>query len=128
MRDNETPKQPEDNTEAFTSDEFYCAKCYQAFRGEHCPTCKKSGEPVQADDPILLGELPGPLRNHFQIAFGATGIPFTAMPTLGLGMTMSAGDILETYKIYVPYERSLEAGRVLFQVNHPGAVPNQEEE
>lgn len=87
----------------------YCAGCFAAFSGEACPECGKKGATIQADDPILIGELPGPLRNALQIAFQATEIPFTAMPTKGLGFTMSAGDILETYMVYVPYERSREA-------------------
>ncbi len=87
----------------------YCAGCFAAFAGEACPECGKKGAAIQTDDPILIGELPGPLRNALQIAFQATEIPFTALPTKGLGFTMSAGDILETYMVYVPYERSGEA-------------------
>lgn len=109
----------EEDREPFSSNDFYCASCYQAFAQDHCPNCDKRCTPVQADDPIYLGELPGPLRNYFQIAIAATEIPFTAMPTLGLGVTMSTGDLLETYKIYVPYERSDEAREVLRKVKHP---------
>lgn len=87
----------------------YCAGCFMAFEGEKCPGCGKKGAALQPDDPIFLGEVPSALRNALQIAFSATEIPFTAMPTLGSGFTLAAGDIFETYKLYVPYERSAEA-------------------
>jgi len=87
----------------------HCGDCYSAYSGDTCPECGKKGNAIRTDDPILIGELPGPLRNALQIAFQATEIPFTAMPTKGKGFTMSAGDILETYMVYVPYERSREA-------------------
>ena len=92
-----------------TEGKRYCGACYAAFAGDTCPECGSSGTILQADDPIFIGELPGPLRNTLQITFQATEIPFTALPTKGLGFTMSAGDILETYMVYVPFERAGEA-------------------
>lgn len=87
----------------------HCARDFLAFVEEQCPTCGAAGLPLQEDDPIYVGELPGPLRNAMQIAFSASEIPFTALPNQGVGFTMSAGDIFESYRIYVPYERSQEA-------------------
>ena len=92
---------------------FYCAHCYSTSNQPVCPECKKAVTPAQEDDPILIGELPHALRNAFQIAFQAREIPFTAMPTLGSGFTLSAGDIFETYRVYVPLSRSEEAQEVL---------------
>jgi hypothetical protein len=109
----------------------YCGSCYAAFAGEKCPECGNSGTALQADDPILIGELPGPLRNAMQITFQATEIPFTALPTKGLGFTMSAGDILETYMVYVPFERSEEAREALLSVLsdwRDDGAKNEEEE
>lgn len=90
-------------------DARYCAKCRAVFSEASCPTCGKAGAQPLEDDPVLLGELPAALRNAMQIAFQSAEIPFTAMPTLGLGFTMAAGDIFETYKVYVPFERLAEA-------------------
>ncbi len=88
---------------------FYCANCYAALAEEKCPECGRLGGPLSADDPIFIGELPGPLRNALQIAFSARDVPFTALPHMGSGFTMAAGDLLETWNVYVPFERSAEA-------------------
>lgn len=101
---------------------FYCASCRQAMEEERCPACDSKGTPLAADDPIYIGELPGRLRNALQIAFSATEIPFNALANLGSGFTMAAGDLFETYRIYVPYTRSREARMVLdsvFRLNSP---------
>lgn len=92
----------------------YCSKCYLMFEENTCPHCQAVGQAPQADDPVFLGELPGPMRNAMQIAFSATELPFTALPSLGAGFTMSAGDIFESYRVYVPYER-LDEARTAFQ-------------
>ncbi len=91
------------------ADTRYCAKCRAVFQGSGCPACGNTGTNPLPDDPVLLGELPASLRNAMQIAFQAAEIPFTAMPTLGLGFTMAAGVLFETYKVYVPFERLAEA-------------------
>lgn len=95
---------------------FYCAHCHQALPDRGCPACGKRGTPLAADDPILIGELPGRLRNALQIAFSATEIPFNALANLGSGFTMAAGDLFESYRIYVPYARSKEAQAALDSV------------
>ena len=102
------------------SDLHYCPHCRRAYPGEACPECHKKGTALDPQDPIYIGELPGRLRNALQIAFSATEIPFNALSTLGTGFTLSAGDIFESYKIYVPYERSAEAREAflhVFQIN-----------
>lgn len=99
---------------------FYCPACRKAYAGEACPECHKKGSPLDAQDPIFIGELPGRLRNALQIAFGATQIPFNALSSLGSGFTLSAGEIFESYRIYVPFERSDEAKaafRRVFEIN-----------
>lgn len=99
---------------------FYCANCRSAGPTKTCAECGHSGTELRGDDPIYLGELPGRLRNALQIAFGATEIPFNALATLGSGFTLSAGDIFESYKIYVPYTRSKEAREAferVFEIN-----------
>lgn len=101
--------QPEAEAPVDLAGKMYCAACRQAYEGKACPECGHSGTPLRADDPIYIGELPGRLRNALQIAFGAGAIPFNALATLGSGFTLSAGDIFETYKIYVPYERAEDA-------------------
>ncbi len=108
------------------SDTRYCAACHQAFSGDKCPDCDDKGTPLQADDPILIGMLPARLRNAMQIAFSATEIPFTAIPTLGSGFTMAAGDIFETYTVYAPYERAQEAADAMESVlGHPPEKPGK---
>ena len=98
---------------ADTAGRQYCDRDFLAFEGETCPECKRPGAPLQPDDPIFIGELPGPLRNALQIAFSARDIPFTALPHMGSGFTMAAGDLLETWRVYVPFERSAEADSAL---------------
>lgn len=87
----------------------YCAHCRKEYVGEACPECGKKGTDLRLDDPILIGELPGRLRNALTIAFGATEIPFNALSNLGTGFTLAAGDLFESYTIYAPYERAEEA-------------------
>lgn len=94
----------------------YCGACYAAFPGDICPECGEKGTALQADDPILIGMLPARLRNAMQIAFSATEIPFTAIPRLGSGFTMAAGDVFETYTVYAPYERAAEAAAAMESV------------
>ena len=99
-----------------TQDLHYCPRCRRAYQEAACPDCKKKGTPLDPQDPILIGELLGCLRNALLIAFSATEIPFNALATLGTGFTLSAGDIFESYKIYVPYERSEEAREAFLHV------------
>ena len=104
------------------SGKSYCATCRQAFEGTRCPDCGKAGSALQADDPIYLGDLPGRYRNALQIAFGAGEIPFNALSNLGSGFTLAAGELFETYRIYVPYERLDEARAAfdsVFTINEP---------
>lgn len=105
---------PADQAAEDISQMRYCAACRQAFTQEKCPGCQQRGTKLQMDDPIYIGELPGRLRNALQIDFGATEIPFNALANLGSGFTLSAGDLFESYRIYVPYERAEEA-RAAFQ-------------
>lgn len=108
----EQPGQSE--PEAFDrGDTRYCGACYAAFAGDACPECGQRGSALEPDDPILIGVLPAKLRNALQIAFAATEIPFTAIPTLGSGFTLAAGDIFETYRVFVPWERAQEAAAAM---------------
>lgn len=95
---------------------YYCAHCRKANAEAKCPECGEKGSELQADDPIFIGELPGRLRNALQIAFGATEIPFNALANLGSGFTLAAGDLFESYRIYVPFERSEEAKAAFLKV------------
>lgn len=114
-------EEPSTDTEtASTEGKFYCANCRKANDTEKCDECGDKGAPLQMDDPIYIGELPGRLRNAFQIAFSATEIPFNALANLGSGFTLSAGDLFESYRIYVPYERAQEAREAfdkVFEIN-----------
>ena len=100
----------------------FCSHCFRAFEGKVCPDCGRKGAQLRLDDPIYIGELPGRLRNALQIGFGATEIPFNALSNLGSGYTLAAGDLFESYRIYVPYERAEEA-KAAFQrvldINEP---------
>lgn len=112
----------EDTTAAEVSNEglYYCANCRRENTEERCPDCGSRGAPLQMDDPIFIGELPGRLRNALQIAFSATEIPFNALANLGSGFTLSAGDLFESYRVYVPFERAREARdafRRVFEIN-----------
>lgn len=95
---------------------FYCAHCRKTSKKDTCSTCGRDTKLPQEEDPIYMGELPASQRNALQIAFSATDIPFTALSTLGSGFTLSAGEIFETYKVYVPYARSREAQAAFDQV------------
>lgn len=88
---------------------YYCANCRKESKEETCAECGDKGTPLLMDDPIFIGILPGRLRNALQLAFGATDIPFNALANLGSGFTLAAGDLFESYRIYVPYERAKEA-------------------
>ena len=99
---------------------YYCANCRKENQEVKCPHCGAKGAPLQMDDPIYIGELPGRLRNALQIAFSATEIPFNAMANLGSGFTLAAGDLFESYRIYVPFERAQEAKaafKMVFEIN-----------
>lgn len=109
-------EQQEQEEAASVVDQFYCPHCRRAYPEDACPECRKKGTPLDPQDPIFIGELPGRLRNALQIAFSATEIPFNALSTLGTGFTLSAGDIFESYKIYVPYERAAEAREAFLHV------------
>lgn len=99
---------------------YYCANCRKENREVKCPDCGDRGAPLQMDDPIYIGELPGRLRNALQIAFAANEIPFNAMANLGSGFTLAAGDLFESYRVYVPFERAQEARaafKKVFEIN-----------
>lgn len=122
--------------EAAKSDlDRYCAHCRKVLQNRQCKICGRDTQEPEDEDPVYLGELPATMRNALQIAFQATEIPFTALPTLGAGFTLSAGEIFETYKVYVPYIRFREAQaafrKVMSQYRGPGreqCLPGEETE
>lgn len=82
---------------------FYCEDCRMLMSGDICLHCGKKLREPNDDDPCFLIEkeeiwseaLKEILENH--------QIPYYVAGSMGAGMALRVGPMLETYQFYVPY-------------------------
>jgi hypothetical protein len=109
---------------------MYCERCRIAFSGGgRCPVCgsKKLRLPQKEDfcfltetDPMFGGMLKDVLEKN--------GIPVLSSSTLGAGMALRIGSILEHIRYYVPYGRLPEANELVEALFQAPAGDDAEED
>lgn len=85
---------------------LYCESCQRMFEAgdvADCPACMEKLRPIKENDPVLLVSVPEMQADFIEPALEDAGIPYSRVGDLGAGFTMSAGNVLETYRFYVPY-------------------------
>ena len=88
---------------------WFCERCNTLSDAAACSSCGTTGRPVQADDMVLL------TTSDFANVDIVTGMlkSFDLDPLVqtryGRGFVIEAGSMLETYRIYVPYQQYARA-------------------
>lgn len=84
---------------------MYCAKCQRIVATRTCRDCGSDWvREAGADDICYLVEKEQIWAEMLEEVLRQNGIPFLIRHTLGAGITMSVGAMLECHKIYVPFE------------------------
>lgn len=97
---------------------YYCQVCHQVYETEVCPVCGHHLEFVKADDACFLIEkkeiwaemLKEILENHH--------IPYYYESSMGAGVALKVGPMLESYQFYVPYSHYQLAQDCILQFFH----------
>lgn len=84
---------------------MYCESCQTLFEERRCPECHRHTvrEP-RAEDPCFLAEKDTIWGEMLADVLRQNGIPYSIKRTLGAGLAMSVGAMLERYRFFVPYE------------------------
>lgn len=85
----------------------YCETCRRLVLLGGAPCCDVCGEPlrdVRPNDPVLLVSADAMHANMIAPLLEDTGIPYAKSGDMGIGFTMQAGTLLETYRFFVPYD------------------------
>ena len=85
---------------------MYCEKCGTLFEeGRRCPACRsrRVREPKEGD-PCFLVSQNFIWSDLLADVLTQEGIPFLKKGTLGAGMVVEIGQMLEEYRFLVPYE------------------------
>lgn len=94
---------------------LYCEKCERLQRSElaACDACGSELRQPRENDSVLLVVV-GPGKIIFvEPLLEDAGLPYAKQATLGAGFTMRGGNILETYRIFVPYATLAQSQELL---------------
>lgn len=83
----------------------YCPGCLRMTVDEdgRCPACGETLRAPQPNDPVLLLSLPPMKADMVRPLLEDSGIPFSMEGEQGVGFSMRAGGLNETYHFFVPY-------------------------
>ncbi|MBQ2957733.1 MAG: DUF2007 domain-containing protein [Clostridia bacterium] len=97
---------------------MYCAKCQRIIPIRSCPECGSLRvREAAADDVCYLTEQIQIWAEMLEDVLRQNGIPFMVRRTLGAGLSMSVGAMLECHRIFVPFaelDRALSIVAELF--------------
>jgi len=83
---------------------LYCAKCQKIIATRNCPDCgSRWVREIMAEDICYLTEKEQIWGEMLEDVFRQNGIPYIVRRTLGAGLSMSVGAMLECYRFYVPF-------------------------
>lgn len=85
---------------------LYCEACQRLIAPQAdsgCPGCGEGLREAKANDPVLLLSIPSAQAMLVEPILKGAGIPYSKIGDLGVGFTMRAGSLLETYRFYIPY-------------------------
>lgn len=107
--------------------ERYCPNCHVLVRARRCPICdRKWLEPPLPEDYCFLSEKDSVWAGVLEDCLRQNGIPYLIQNTLGAGLTVKMGTMMERTKFYVRFayfQKAQELEEELFR-----AVPVSEEE
>ena len=90
---------------------MYCAKCQRIIATRSCRDCGSYWvREVQPDDVCYLTEREQIWGEMLEDVLKQNSIPYIIRRTLGAGLSMSIGAMLECYRFYVPFG-ALEAAQ-----------------
>ena len=90
---------------------MYCARCQKIIATRNCRECGSYYvREVEADDVCYLTEQPQVWGEMLEDVLRQNGLPYIIRRTLGAGLSMSIGAMLECYRFYVPFG-ALEAAQ-----------------
>lgn len=92
----------------------YCENCKLVFDDDVCPNCynSKLREPKETDF-CLLAEKEAMVAQMLMEILKDNGIESAFFPVMGAGLSTRLGPSMERYRIYVPYEKLLQARELL---------------
>lgn len=83
---------------------MYCAKCQKIVATRSCTSCGSRWiREVMADDVCFLTEKEQIWGEMLEDVFRQNDIPYIIRRSLGAGLSMSIGAMLECYRFYVPF-------------------------
>ena len=93
---------------------MYCEKCKSLFTSSHCPGCNgKVARSPELNDLCFLTEQQLPWSDMLKDVLAQNGIPTFVQNTLGAGMVIKAGPMLERFKFYVPFSHFEKAEEIV---------------
>lgn len=92
---------------------LYCEKCMLLTNGPRCVRCdgKKLRE-VHTGDFCFLDEQPLMWAEMLCDVLGQNGIECFSRSVLGAGLAMGVGANLDRHRVFVPYEKLVEAAEI----------------
>lgn len=83
----------------------YCLDCYHLCNDEKCSNCNSNNtRDVLDDDYCFLIEKSTLYAEMVKEYLDKYNIPYICQGSMGAGLTLKVGPMLETFAIYVPYK------------------------
>ena len=93
---------------------MYCETCNILTDKPRCPICgNRHLRYPYTSDYCYLTEQPLLWSEMLEDVLKQSGIPVYSRRTMGAGMTLSVGQMMESVRFYVPYGRLEEAGELV---------------
>ena len=93
---------------------MYCKKCKIVFEADRCPICgNKKLQAPQPDDLCFLTEVDQIWSGMLEDVLQQNEIPNLKQSTMGAGMALKAGSMLERIRFYVRYEDFSKAAEIV---------------
>lgn len=95
----------------------YCPNCMTLPEEDKCPDCKtrELREPT-GSDPVLLIEKGYVWAGMVEEILSDNGIPLLKKGVRGAGLSVSLGEVGETFRFFVPYETLEQARELMVQL------------
>ena len=88
---------------------YYCHECHKPYLEEICPVCGEKLPLASSDDDCFLVEKQKLWADMLEEVLIHHHIPYYCEQSMGAGMSLKVGPMLETVQFYVPYSHYHEA-------------------
>lgn len=84
---------------------LYCEDCQRFFAPDEveCGDCDGRLRAIRENDPVLLVTASAMKADMIAPLLEDANIPYSKEGEMGVGFTMRAGTLLETYRFFIPY-------------------------